>query len=329
MPGATTVTSRDEALGAEAGFAARQYGHLIESGLSGDEARARLTRVLGEDAVNLPGPADASQADAHPSELDRIAELARRFGGDGFAARTAWSRACDRAQLFALDWWRPVRSFVLYALYLYVLAIAVVLLFVTVVLPSFASLDRMTGVWRRGAAAWVMAHDGVRLILPLVCVGALLILFALGMLAARRAVASLRPLPGAANRDALYGASGRTYALVRTFEQLSALDRAGVSRESMSRALQQLGGDIRVRRMRARWDTTSARLQQALELGTFRAEVAWQKREAWSQVQTHWELARDRCILVARILFYIFVGYLVTVLYRPIFALALQMMPKP
>ncbi|HET9818405.1 MAG TPA: hypothetical protein VFP92_04490 [Rhodanobacteraceae bacterium] len=323
------MTSRTDALDADAGFAARQYGHLIESGLSADEARARLAGVLGEDAVDLPGPGDASQEDARPGEKERIAELARRFGGDGFAARTAWSRACDRAQLFALDWWRPVRSFVLYALYLYALAIAVVLLFVAVVLPSFASLDRMTGVWQRGAAAWVMAHDGVRLILPLVCIGVLLVLFALGMLAARRAVASLRPLPGAANREAWYGASGRTYALVRAFEQLSALERAGVPPESMSRALQQLGDDIHSRRIRARWDATSARLQQALELGTFPAELAWQKREAWSQVQTHWELARDRWILVARILFYIFVGYLVTVLYRPIFALALQVVPKP
>ena len=48
----------------------------------------------------------------------------------------------------------------------------------------------------------------------------------------------------------------------------------------------------------------------------------WQRRLQWSTTQSQLELSRDRLNLFARVLFYILIGIMVTVLYIPIFSVA-------
>ena len=51
-------------------------------------------------------------------------------------------------------------------------------------------------------------------------------------------------------------------------------------------------------------------------------ELEWQRRLHWTTAQAQLESSRDRLILASRVLFYILVGVMVTVLYVPIFSVA-------
>jgi hypothetical protein len=305
----------------DADFATRQYAVLIADGLDDDEAKARLAAVLGDAHVHRA--AVATPAPKHPAaEADLMADAARERGGNAFAARAAMSNAIDAARLFALDWWRPVRSFILYAALLLALAIALVVFFMIYVLPAFSTLDATMGVGAHGASAWLMSRGGLRMIVPLACAALLLVVFVLASLAARRAIETLRPLPGAARAPWLYGAGGNAYALMRRLEQLQALSAAGIDARELADALPDTHAADPGHRRGSRWPAIAARLEQAAALGTHAAELTWQQRQAWSRLQTRWELMRDRLILATRVAFYILIGYLITSLYIPIFSLA-------
>jgi hypothetical protein len=303
-------------------FATRQYAVLIAGGLDDNEAKTLLAAVLGEEHVD-PSTATATPAPGRAAaEADAMAAIARERGGNAFAARAAMAAAIAEARLFALDWWRPMRSFILYAALLLVLAVALVAFFMSYVLPAFSTLDATMGVAAHGASAWLMSRGGLRMLVPLACAAVLLVLFVLASLAARRAMEDLRPLPGAARMPWLYGASGKSYAVVRRLEQGNALSAAGIPIPNLPDALQKLRAGDPARGLGGRWMAISARLDQAAQLGTLDAELAWQKRQAWSHLQTCCELARDRLILATRVAFYILIGYLIAALYMPIFTIA-------
>ena len=50
--------------------------------------------------------------------------------------------------------------------------------------------------------------------------------------------------------------------------------------------------------------------------------LEWQRRLHWSRAQAQLELSRDRLTLFSRVVFYILIGIMVTVLYIPIFTVA-------
>lgn len=308
-------------------FAARQYAHLIDSGCDAHAARERLSQVLGEGALDVTTAADAEPTSTPARSADLLVRQAHDLGGDGASARAALATVRGNMHLFALDWWRPIRSFVLYALVLLAMAVALAIFFMVEVLPNFARMDQMTGVGHNGAASQIMAIGGLRLFLPLVLTALLLALFVLIMVAVRRAMSAVRPLPGASKWPWLYGRSGHAHALMLRLDRIWVLLRARVPLQNMPDACRLIGKDMAPGRHRQRFDAISGQLQQAAELGTFDSELDWQRRQALSHLQTRWELSRDRLILLARILFYLIIGYLIAVLYLPIFTLAMHVGP--
>lgn len=305
-------------------FARRQYAQLIQTGVEPDAAKTRLSQVLGEHAADaLDGEIPVTGS----NQADAIARWARELGGDGLAAGATFAAARRDMHVFALDWWRPARSFLLYALVLLLMAIGLVAFFMIKVLPTFAYMDQLTGVGHGGAAGRLMALGGIRLWLPLLCVAVLLTLFAAALLAIRRAMSDLRPLPGMAVRAGQRNRGAHGYALVRGLEQLCALHHGGVPASRMPEALGQIWAHPPRNDAADASTGVDQSLRHAAELGTFAAELDWQLRIARSHMQTRWELARDRFILAARIAFYLIIGYLIAALYMPIFTLASHVGP--
>ncbi len=300
-------------------FVTRQYAHLLASGLDEPAAHARLREVLGADAVALLGGGDAADGPARFADAGlgpRLAAAAKELGGSAAGVQAAFIHSLAEARLFALDWWRPVRTFLSYVLFLLGLALVIVLIYATYVLPAFSHLDRTLGV--HGAADWIAANGAIRLFAPLLVMAIMLVLLATRWLRMRRRMAQLQPL-GRARAGWLDGKGAAAYQVLRCLEFAAALKAAGVTDAAV------LEPPLRV----AGWPAGTPlagelgeKLAQAERLGTFGVELEWQRRLHWTTAQAQLESSRDRLILASRVLFYILIGVMVTVLYIPIFSVA-------
>lgn len=309
----------------ERDFVARQYASLLASGLDEQMARERLNAVLGADAVQLLNVPDSTEARESVRVADRLCAAAAEAGGDPAAVYGAFAVSCGEARLFALDWWRPIRAFLLYVLFLLAFAVFLSAFYVTCVLPKFVRFDTLAKVGHGGAADWILAGDSWRLFAPLVFAAVLICLFAATLYLVRLRVARLVPFAGSGRWPWLYGRSGSGYRLLLYLEYVAALVQGRVSGSSATAlALRALGSTVRKVPKDGKVPV-DGRLRQADRLGTFDAELEWQRRRAWSFAQTRLELSRDRLILFSRVVFYVLIGYLVTLLYLPIFTLAMNL----
>ncbi|MBN8948419.1 MAG: hypothetical protein J0I74_15035 [Rhodanobacter sp.] len=300
-------------------FVTRQYAHLLASGLDEPAAHARLREVLGADAVALLGGGDAADGPARFADAGlgpRLAAAAKELGGSAAGVQAAFIHSLAEARLFALDWWRPVRTFLSYVLFLLGLALVIVLIYATYVLPAFSHLDRTLGV--HGAADWIAANGAIRLFAPLLVMAIVLVLLATRWLRMRRRMAQLQPL-GRARAGWLDGKGAAAYEVLRCLEFAAALKAAGVTDAAVLEPALRVAG----------WPAGTPlagelgeKLAQAERLGTFGVELEWQRRLHWTTAQAQLESSRDRLILASRVLFYILVGVMVTVLYVPIFSVA-------
>jgi hypothetical protein len=300
-------------------FVTRQYAHLLASGLDEPAAHARLREVLGADAVALLGGGDAADGPARFADAGlgpRLAAAAKELGGSAAGVQAAFIHSLAEARLFALDWWRPVRTFLSYVLFLLGLALVIALIYATYVLPAFSHLDRTLGV--HGAADWIAANGAIRLFAPLLVMAIVLVLLATRWLRMRRRMAQLQPL-GRARAGWLDGKSAAAYQVLRCLEFAAALKAAGVTDAAVLEPALRVAG----------WPAGTPlagelgeKLAQAERLGTFGVELEWQRRLHWTTAQAQLESSRDRLILASRVLFYILVGVMVTVLYVPIFSVA-------
>lgn len=300
-------------------FVTRQYAHLLASGLDEPAAHARLREVLGADAVALLGGGDAAGGPARFADAGlgpRLAAAAKELGGSAAAVQAAFIHSLAEARLFALDWWRPVRTFLSYVLFLLGLALVIALIYATYVLPAFSHLDRTLGV--HGAADWIAANGAIRLFAPLLVMAIVLVLLATRWLRMRRRMAQLQPL-GRARAGWLDGKGAAAYQVLRCLEFAAALKAAGVTDAAVLEPALRVAG----------WPAGTPlagelgeKLAQAERLGTFGVELEWQRRLHWTTAQAQLESSRDRLILASRVLFYILVGVMVTVLYVPIFSVA-------
>jgi len=300
-------------------FVTRQYAHLLASGLDEPAAHARLREVLGADAVALLGGGDAADGPARFADAGmgpRLAAAAKELGGSAAGVQAAFIHSLAEARLFALDWWRPVRTFLSYVLFLLGLALVIALIYATYVLPAFSHLDRTLGV--HGAADWIAANGAIRLFAPLLVMAIMLVLLATRWLRMRRRMAQLQPL-GRARAGWLDGKGAAAYEVLRCLEFAAALKAAGVTDAAVLEPALRVAG----------WPAGTPlagelgeKLAQAERLGTFGVELEWQRRLHWTTAQAQLESSRDRLILASRVLFYILVGVMVTVLYVPIFSVA-------
>jgi len=300
-------------------FVTRQYAHLLASGLDEPAAHARLREVLGADAVALLGGGDAADGPARFADAGmgpRLAAAAKELGGSAAGVQAAFIHSLAEARLFALDWWRPVRTFLSYVLFLLGLALVIALIYATYVLPAFSHLDRTLGV--HGAADWIAANGAIRLFAPLLVMAIMLVLLATRWLRMRRRMAQLQPL-GRARAGWLDGKGAAAYEVLRCLEFAAALKAAGVTDAAVLEPALRVAG----------WPAGTPlagelgeKLAQAERLGTFGVELEWQRRLHWTTAQAQLESSRDRLILASRVLFYILVGVMVTVLYIPIFSVA-------
>jgi len=300
-------------------FVTRQYAHLLASGLDEPAAHARLREVLGADAVALLGGGDAADGPARFADAGlgpRLAAAAKELGGSAAGVQAAFIHSLAEARLFALDWWRPVRTFLSYVLFLLGLALVIALIYATYVLPAFSHLDRTLGV--HGAADWIAANGAIRLFAPLLVMAIVLVLLATRWLRMRRRMAQLQPL-GRARAGWLDGKGAAAYEVLRCLEFAAALKAAGVTDAAVLEPALRVAG----------WPAGTPlagelgeKLAQAERLGTFCVELEWQRRLHWTTAQAQLESSRDRLILASRVLFYILVGVMVTVLYIPIFSVA-------
>ena len=300
-------------------FVTRQYAHLLASGLDEPAAHARLREVLGADAVALLGGGDAADGPARFADAGmgpRLAAAAKELGGSAAGVQAAFIHSLAEARLFALDWWRPVRTFLSYVLFLLGLALVIALIYATYVLPAFSHLDRTLGV--HGAADWIAANGAIRLFAPLLVMAIVLVLLATRWLRMRRRMAQLQPL-GRARAGWLDGKGAAAYQVLRCLEFAAALKAAGVTDAAVLEPALRVAG----------WPAGTPlagelgeKLAQAERLGTFGVELEWQRRLHWTTAQAQLESSRDRLILASRVLFYILVGVMVTVLYVPIFSVA-------
>lgn len=305
-------------------FVARQYANLVASGLNAEAARARLGDVLGKSAVEYldvrEGDADEARAGGRAT-VTRLMEATKTLGGSAADTQAAFLHSLDEARLFALDWWRPVRTFLLYILFLLGLAVFIAILYTVWVLPAFSHLDQTLTV-RGGAASWITAKGAIRLFAPLIVMAILFALLGTLWYRMRLRMASLAPLASQFGIPSLQGRSGTTYQALLCLEYASVLKAGGVLDAEV------LGPALRLAEwppenpFQVRGSRLGEGLQQAERLGTFAAELEWQRRLHWSLAQSHLELSRDRLILFSRVLFYILIGIMVTVLYIPIFSVA-------
>jgi len=305
-------------------FVTRQYANLIANGLNEESARARLREVLGEAAVDFLGSngADAGATRSPDAGVaHRLVDAARRLGGSAADAQAALIHSFAEARLFALDWWRPVRTFLLYIVFLLGLAVVIAIIYALFVLPAFSRLDQTMGV-RGGAAGWISASGAFRLFAPLVVMAILLAFLATLWFRMRLRMAKLEPLAGQSRFGWLYGRSGTAFQVLSCLEFAAALKAAGVADASVLEPALQVAGSHAQGSLHAGWNGLGEKLEQAERLGTFAAELDWQRRLHWSTTQAQLELSRDRLILFSRMLFYILIGIMVTELYVPIFSVA-------
>lgn len=305
-------------------FVTRQYAHLVAGGLDEAAARARLQEVLGAEAVALLGGEGVADGAAQPADAgaaQRLAEAARRLGGSAAGVQAALIHSLGEARLFALDWWRPVRTFLLYVLFLLGLAVLIAGIYASFVLPAFSQLDRSLGVGG-GAAGWIAAHGAIRLFAPLLVMAILLAVLAVAWFRMRQRMARLEPLAGPSRFGWLLGGSGAAFQVLRCLEFAAALKSAGVADASVLEPALHVAGWPAGTPFRSGGNALEEKLAQAEQLGSFAAELEWQRRLHWSTCQAQLELSRDRLILCSRVLFYILVGTMVTVLYLPTFSIA-------
>lgn len=305
-------------------FVARQYANLVASGMNEESARARLHDVLGDDALRSIG-SDGRGGDAdYPDTANtaaRLADTAKQLGGSVANTQAAMIQSLAEARLFALDWWRPARTFLLYILFLLGFALVIAIIYAVFVLPAFSHLDATMGMAGRGAAEWITRKGELRLFAPLIVMAVLLALLAMVWWRMRRSIAQLEPF--ATSRFAwLHGRSGTAYRALLCLEYASILKAGGVADAAVMDPALRLAGWPSGQAFASGGSLLGDNLQQAERLGTFEAELDWQRRLHWSTTQSQLELARDRLILAARVLFYILIGIMVTVLYIPIFSIA-------
>lgn len=305
-------------------FVTRQYANLVAAGLNEDAARARLREVLGATAVEFLGSNDPDADARHPADAGVATPLvaaARRLGGSAADAQAAVIHSLGEARLFALDWWRPVRTFLLYILFLLGLAVVIASIYAAFVLPAFSSLDQTMGV-RGGAAGWITARGAIRLFAPPVVMAIVFAILAALWFPMRLRISRLEPLAGAPRFGWLYGKSGPAFQVLRCLEFAAALKAAGVADAQVLEPAMRVAGWPAAQALEAGGSRLGEKLGQAERLGTFAAELDWQRRLHWSTTQAQLDLSRDRLILFARVLFYILIGIMVTVLYLPIFSVA-------
>ncbi len=303
-------------------FVVRQYASLIAEGHNEQTARARLVEVVGVDVVSLFEHRDSTGAEKPARAADALVDAAAEVGGNPGGVRAAFVRSAGEARLFALDWWRPVRTFLLYIVFLFAFAVGIAAYFLTTVLPVFGQFSKGVGLHNGGAAGWIMSNGGLRLIVPLLIMAALLLVLATVLYWMRLRIAELKPLSGMIRWPWLYGRSGSAYRVLLYLEYVSVLHQGGIPGSAALTAALRLihgpAGNI----FRDGKAPIGEQLEQATRLGTFTDELDWQRRLAWSRAQTHLELSRDRLILFSRVVFYALIGYLVTVLYLPVFTIA-------
>ena len=302
-------------------FVTRQYANLVASGLNAEAARARLEEVLGKTAVEyLDGRGD--EAGAHgKATATRLLEAAKALGGSTADTHAALLHSLAEAHLFALDWWRPIRTFLLYILFLLGLAAFIAVIYAVWVLPAFSHLDQTLMV-RGGAAGWIMAKGAIRLFAPLVVMAVLFALLATLWLRMRLRMARLVPLTGSSRIPSLEGRSGTAYQALLCLEYASVLKAGGVADAAVLEPALRLAQWPSERPFQWRGCRLGEGLKQAERLGTFAAELEWQRRLYWCHAQSYLELSRDRLILFSRVLFYVLIGIMVMVLYIPIFSVA-------
>lgn len=304
----------------QAEFASRQYANLVAGGLDEASARNRLQEVLGQAAADLLGGAGAAPTDASDVGA-RLAQLAGERGGSAAETRVRFIQSLAEARLFALDWWRPARTFLLYVVVLLALAVAVVVMYASYVLDAFADLYQTMGA-SGGAAQSVIGGGGWRLFVPLVLMAILLVLLAWLWLRMQRRMAKLAPLAGQDRFVWLYGRAGKAWQALVCLECAAALKAGGMADDAALAAAQEQAGWPADKPLQADAEPLGERLQQAQRLGTFEAELDWQRRLAWTHAQARLELWRDRLTLGFRVAFYILIGIVVTALYVPLFSLA-------
>ena len=305
-------------------FVTRQYAYLVANGLNEESARTRLREVLGAVALEFLGGNDTDAGATRPANADathRLVEAARRLGGSAADAQAAFTQSLGEARLFALDWWRPVRTLLLYVFFLLCLAIVIAITYAIFVLPAFSQLDQTMGI-SGGAAGWITASGAFRLFAPLVVMAILFAFLATLWFRMRLRMAKLEPLAGQSRFGWLYGRSGTAFQVLRCLEFAATLKAAGVADASVLEPAMQVAGSHAQEALHAGWNGLEEKLGQAERLGTFAAELDWQRRLHWSTTQAQLELSRDRLILFSRVLFYILIGTMVTVLYLPIFSVA-------
>lgn len=305
-------------------FATRQYASLIGAGVGEREALQRLHDVLGADAVaflasDAGGAGHAESGDA--GVLATVVGAASCMGGNTANARAAIVASLSDARLLALDWWRPIRTFLLYLLFLFGLAAMVSLIYLLFVLPAFTSLDQTMGV-NGGAAGWIAAHGAIRLLLPLVLMAVVFAVLAVYWWRMRQRMDGLEPLAGRARPGRAGNRSVQVFEALRCLEFAAAIRASGVADALVLEPALRAAGWPAGEDLRAGEDPLGEKLRQAERLGTFGEELDWQRRLHWSITQARLELSRDRLILFARVLFYILVGSMITVLYLPIFSVA-------
>lgn len=302
-------------------FVTRQYANLVASGLNADAARARLEEVLGKPAVQFLDARGDTTESGESVTAAPLMEAARALGGSPAGTQAALLHSLAEAHLLALDWWRPVRTFLLYILFLLCLALFIAIIYATFVLPAFSHLDLALAM-RGGAAGWIMGQGAIRLFAPLIVMAILFALLAMSWFRMRLRIARLVPFNGMSRIASMQGHSGTAYQALLCLEYASALKAGGVAEAAVMDPARRLARWPPQKPLQWRGSPVGEGLQQAQRLGTFAAELEWQRRLYWSQAQSQLELSRDRLILFSRVLFYLLIGIMVTVLYLPIFSVA-------
>ena len=304
-------------------FVTRQYANLVAAGLDAEAAQARLGDVLGKAALAHLNEGDDGSGEAlsDGKAATRLMEMAKVLGGSAADTHAALLHSHAEARLFALDWWRPIRTFLLYILFLLGLAVWIAVIYTWWVLPAFSRLDR-TLAMHGGAASWIMADGMMRVYPPLIAMMILLVLLTTRWFRMRSRMAGLAPLDGSTGLVRLHGRSGTAYQVLRCLEYAAAMRAGGVASAAVLDPALRLAQWPAGRPFRLKGSRLDQCLEQAERLGTFDAELDWQRRLYWSHAQSDLEVSRDRLILFSRVLFYVLIGVLVTILYIPIFSLA-------
>lgn len=299
-------------------FASRQYAHLMADGLDAAAARERLQDVLGA-AATACLDADANAAPDAGDTAARLMAAARTRGGRAEDTHAVIIESLTAARLLALDWWRPARSFLLYVLVLLALAVVVSVIYAAFVLPGFGRLYQSMSLPAGAAGA---ATHAVWLVVPLLLIAVLALLLAWLWRRTRAAIARLQPLPARAGSGRWHGRAGRVYRALLCLEYAAALKSGSVADDAALEAALELAGWPAEQPLQTRGNAVADKLEQAGRLGTFGAELAWQRRLYWSLAQAALELWRDRLILAFRVIFYVLLGVMITLLYLPVFSLA-------